>query len=166
VGRLLAAADVLAMPSRFEGLPLAVLEAMAAGLPVVGCAAPGVCDAVAHGVNGWLAPVGDDAELARGLLLALAEEPGRRWGEASRRRYARQFTARAMAERHEVQYAAALAPRRPLELPRAPLSAPAVTGVPGTLRTPGALPDEWVAPVGVRLARAARARPQSPGEPT
>lgn len=108
VDRLLTSADVLAMPSRFEGLPMAALEAMSHGLPVVGCEAPGVKDAVLHNVNGWLAPVGDHEELARGLLLAAAEEPGRRWGQAALDRFARHFTAHAMVERYHGQYEALL----------------------------------------------------------
>jgi glycosyltransferase involved in cell wall biosynthesis len=111
VGRLLAAADVLAMPSRFEGLPLAVLEAMATGLPIVACDAPGTRDAVAHGVNGWLAQVGDAEGVARGLQLALSPSPGRQWAAASRRHYERHFTAEQMAARHDKQYTRALAVR-------------------------------------------------------
>jgi glycosyltransferase involved in cell wall biosynthesis len=101
---LLAAADVLAMPSRFEGLPLAALEAMSAGLPIVGCDAPGVRDAVAHGSSGWLAPVGDAAGLARGLQLALNEDPGKRWSQAAVKRYEGYFTAQKMAQRMDNAY--------------------------------------------------------------
>jgi glycosyltransferase involved in cell wall biosynthesis len=108
--RLLAAADVLAMPSRFEGLPLAALEAMSAGLPIVGCDAPGVRDAVQHDITGWLAPVGDAATLALGLQRALGK-PGRRWSAASRHRYEQEFTATQMATRFDHHYRAALAGR-------------------------------------------------------
>jgi Glycosyl transferases group 1 len=101
--------DALAMPSRFEGLPLAALEAMAAGLPVVGCDAPGVRDAVVHGVTGWLAPIGDSVALARGLQLALAPETGPRWGRAARSHYELCFTAQRMAARHDRLYTQMLA---------------------------------------------------------
>jgi glycosyltransferase involved in cell wall biosynthesis len=110
VDRLLAAADVLAMSSRFEGLPLAALEAMSMGLPVVGCDAPGVRDAVEHDVTGWLAPVGDEEGLAQGLLRAVAGEPGRRWAEAARHRFAQRFTAQRMAAQYDRQYTGALSP--------------------------------------------------------
>ncbi|HZO90025.1 MAG TPA: glycosyltransferase [Chthonomonadaceae bacterium] len=106
---LLAAADALVMPSRFEGLPLAVLEAMAVGLPVVGCDAPGVRDAVEHGVTGWLAPIGDHAALAQGLRLAFAPETDCRWSAAAKARYRQRFTARQMAERQDRAYQEALA---------------------------------------------------------
>ena len=59
IAPLFAAADALAMPSRFEGMPLAALEAMSCGLPIVGCDAPGVRDVVTHDENGWLAPIAD-----------------------------------------------------------------------------------------------------------
>jgi glycosyltransferase involved in cell wall biosynthesis len=111
VGRLLAAADVLAMPSRFEGLPLAALEAMAMAVPVVGCDAPGVRDAVRHGWTGWLGPIGDAQQLAEGLRLAVNAKEGRSWREAARHLYARHYTARHMAERLEREYRR-LAPRR------------------------------------------------------
>ncbi|WP_174275234.1 glycosyltransferase, partial [Sphingomonas bacterium] len=61
---LMAAADLLVLPSRFEGLSLAGLEAMAAGLPIVASEAPGNSEMLDHGRSGWLAPPGDAAGLA------------------------------------------------------------------------------------------------------
>ncbi len=104
VPRLMAAADVLAMPSRFEGLPLAVLEAMSAGLPVIGCNADGVRDAVTHDVTGWLAPVENAEELARGLQKAFDGATHRRWADAARKRFHEYFTARHMAHRQDTAY--------------------------------------------------------------
>ncbi len=69
---LMAAADLLVLPSRFEGLPLVALEAMAAGLPIVASDAPGNAGMVEHGVSGWLAPAGDAAALAETVVAALA----------------------------------------------------------------------------------------------
>ena len=85
VGTLLAMADLLLVPSHFEGLPLVVLEAFAAGLPVVATAAPGVAEVIEHGVSGWLAPVGDAAALGRTAAAALADEPARRAAGAAAR---------------------------------------------------------------------------------
>lgn len=67
---LLAQSDLFVAPSRSEGLPVAVLEAMAASRPVVATAVGGVCD-VLEGV-GWLAPVLDPEALAREIKNALA----------------------------------------------------------------------------------------------
>lgn len=67
---LLSAADIYCLPSRFEGLPLALLEAMAAGLPVVAFSIDGVADVVADGVHGRLAAQGSVSELS-GCLAEL-----------------------------------------------------------------------------------------------
>lgn len=85
VRQLLAAADVYAFPSRHEGFPVAPIEAMAAALPVVAAAAPGVEDIFGEGeaAGGVVVPVGDVGGFASGLLRvlrdpALATELGRR----------------------------------------------------------------------------------------
>jgi glycosyltransferase involved in cell wall biosynthesis len=67
VGPLLAAADGVILPSRWEGLPLVLLEAMARGRPIVATAVGGVADAVEDGVSGTLVPPNDVAALAAAL---------------------------------------------------------------------------------------------------
>lgn len=67
VPRLLAAADVFLLTSENEGIPLTVIEAMAASLPVVSTNAGGVGEVVVDGVTGLLAPVGDAEKLASHL---------------------------------------------------------------------------------------------------
>jgi glycosyltransferase involved in cell wall biosynthesis len=85
VSRLLAAADVFCLPSRFEGLPLVLLEAMAAGLPVAAFAIDGVVDVVTEGEQARLAPPGDAEALAAALLDLLRDDAQRRkLGEAGR----------------------------------------------------------------------------------
>ncbi|HJR74843.1 MAG TPA: glycosyltransferase family 4 protein [Luteimonas sp.] len=67
---LLADADVFVLTSRSEGRPNVVLEALAAGVPVISTDLPGVRGLVEHGVNGWLFPVDDYEALAKNLREA------------------------------------------------------------------------------------------------
>ena len=68
------AAGAVAVPSRcYENQPLAVLEAFAAGIPVVGSALGGIAELVADGVTGHLVPADDPAALARGIARLLAD---------------------------------------------------------------------------------------------
>lgn len=81
----LAAADIYAASSLFEGLPLSILEAMAAGLPVVSTNVGGVPDIVRHGENGILVPAGDK-EAYVAALTRLAEQADTRTAYAARSR--------------------------------------------------------------------------------
>jgi glycosyltransferase involved in cell wall biosynthesis len=74
VGTLLAAADLLVLPSASEGLPVAVMEAMAFGLPIVASAVGGVPEIVRDGENGYLFPAGD-ARMLAARIAALASDP-------------------------------------------------------------------------------------------
>jgi glycosyltransferase involved in cell wall biosynthesis len=87
IGAALNAADIFALPSRTEASPNAVIEAMAAGLPVVATAVGGVPELVAHGETGLLVPVEDAAAFAR-ALLQLMDDPAaaERMGVTARRR--------------------------------------------------------------------------------
>lgn len=88
VGNYLAAADLFATASITEVHPLTVIEAMAAGLPVVGVRSPGIVDTVEHTITGFLSskPAGLAAAIA-----AIASNPGRRreMGKAARAASAR-----------------------------------------------------------------------------
>jgi glycosyltransferase involved in cell wall biosynthesis len=92
VARLLHGADLFLLTSVSEGIPLTVLEAMAAGLPVVATDVGGLREVVEDGSTGFLAPARDDAALA-GLVRTLANDRGlcRRMGEAGRERAGRLF---------------------------------------------------------------------------
>ncbi len=68
IADLLAASDVFLMSSISEGIPLTVIEAMAARRPVVSTSVGGLPELVEHGVSGFLAPSGDDAQLAASLI--------------------------------------------------------------------------------------------------
>ncbi len=74
----LQAADVYCQPSRSEGLPLAVMEAMNAGLPVVATRVGGLPEAVVDGTTGLLVPPDDPAALAAALEAVLRDEELRR----------------------------------------------------------------------------------------
>jgi glycosyltransferase involved in cell wall biosynthesis len=85
VAELLAIADVFAMPSLWEAGPYALLEAMAAGVPVVGARIPGIIDWVTEGQTGYLVEPANAASLARGLVSALTgPREARRRAEAAR----------------------------------------------------------------------------------
>ncbi|HXO22755.1 MAG TPA: glycosyltransferase family 4 protein, partial [Thermoanaerobaculia bacterium] len=72
VQELLAEARALVVPSIYEGMPLVVLEAMAAGVPVVASAVSGIPEVVEDGITGWLVPPEDPAALAAALATVLA----------------------------------------------------------------------------------------------
>ena len=74
IANLLAASDAFLLTSISEGIPLTVIEAMAARRPVVSTAVGGLSEMIQHGRNGFLAAAGDDAGLAQSLLQ-LFEHP-------------------------------------------------------------------------------------------
>lgn len=81
----LAHSDLLVLPSRWEGMPNAVLEAMACGLPCVATRVSGSEDVIEHGVNGMLVEPGDPQALARAVLALLVDSTLRRkYGRAAR----------------------------------------------------------------------------------
>jgi len=105
VNPFLAAADVFAFPSVGEGLGIALMEAMATGLPVVASRADGIVEVVEDGVDGLLVAPGDPVPLAE-ALGRLAGDPAlrRRLGEAARGTIASRFSARVGVPRLEAVY--------------------------------------------------------------
>jgi len=73
LGELLAAVDVFVMPSLWEGLPLSLILAMGAALPVVATSVAGIPEVVVDGEAGWLVPPGDSAALVRALTDVFAD---------------------------------------------------------------------------------------------
>lgn len=78
VPRLLSACDTLWLTSVSEGIPLTIIEGMAAGLPIVATNVGGVPEIVQHDLTGLLAPAADDASLAAAVLRLAADAPLRR----------------------------------------------------------------------------------------
>jgi len=108
---LLAAADVFALPSLFEGSPLAVLEAMAARRALVSSAIGGTNEVVVDGESGLLVPPGDSDALAAALRRLLEDQQLRgRLGGAARARVEQHFTPQVARQQIETIYRELAAP--------------------------------------------------------
>lgn len=104
--------DLYVSTSLKEGLPLSLIEAMAARLPVVATDVPGHRDVVAHGETGLLLPPEDPAALADAVAMLLADpEQRRRMGEAGRWRVLKDFAIQPMIEGTAAIYRRARASR-------------------------------------------------------
>lgn len=96
---LLAASDAFVLPSRWEGLPMALLEGMMAGLPVIATRVEGVDEVVQPGEHGLLVPLESPAELAQAILQLLRSPGDRgRMGAAARERVLSSYTTDRMCE--------------------------------------------------------------------
>ena len=97
--------DVYAHAALFEGQPNAVLEAMAAGLPVAATGVDGTAEIVEHGVSGLLVPPADPAALAGALARLLADrDVARAMGRAAAERVARDYSPEAMVAAWEALF--------------------------------------------------------------
>jgi glycosyltransferase involved in cell wall biosynthesis len=115
VPRLLAEADIFVLATNWEGLPLSILEAMRAGLPVIATNVGGVPEAVTDGVTGYLTQRGSVVQMrtrlqalidSRDLLVSM--------GNQGRHRYEQDFRVEAMVQETVAVYRLALAKRRPV----------------------------------------------------
>lgn len=118
VAALLATADVFVLPSivaadgQMEGIPVALMEALAAGVPTVATNLSGIPELVEDGVTGLLAEPGDAADLAAALAGTLAEPDAvRRRAVAGRERVEREYDVRRSADALAARFSAALAER-------------------------------------------------------
>jgi glycosyltransferase involved in cell wall biosynthesis len=103
--RLMGLMDVYLISSNHEGLPIALLEAMALGLPVVSTAVGGIPEALEHGREGFLARVGATEELARYTKILLDDPLLRQqMGEHARDRIEREFHVRHRVRAMETLY--------------------------------------------------------------
>jgi glycosyltransferase involved in cell wall biosynthesis len=99
IGPLLRSLDVFVLPSRYEGLPLALLEAMASGAAVVAADVGAVGEAVVSGKTGLLVPPDDPKALAAGIRQLLDDRGLRqRLGAEARAAWAAEFTAERMQQ--------------------------------------------------------------------
>jgi glycosyltransferase involved in cell wall biosynthesis len=97
--------DIVVHPSLTEGLSNVILEAMAAGLPVVATRVGGNPELVQDGRTGFLVPKEDERELAR-TIACLLDDPvsARKFGEAGRERIIREFSIRHLLKQTEELY--------------------------------------------------------------
>ncbi|MDA8087543.1 MAG: glycosyltransferase, partial [Nitrospiraceae bacterium] len=99
------AADIFVLPSYHEGLPNAVLEAMACGLPVVATRAGGIPEAVEDGKSGILVPVGDHRQLANAIeYLLMNDSAAKRMGSRGRQIVETRFTWQVNSEKMSKLY--------------------------------------------------------------
>ncbi len=105
IAQIISMLDVLVMPSVHEGLPLAALESMAMGKPVVGYNVRGISDIITHRSNGLLAERRDPLLLAGQIGILLGDKSLRlRMGEFGRQRVTRDFNVAAIAKRYRDIY--------------------------------------------------------------
>ncbi|MDW8106406.1 MAG: glycosyltransferase [Armatimonadota bacterium] len=110
IPEVLNASDIFVLSSRWEGNPMSVMEAMAAGLPVVATAVGGVPELVEEGITGLLVPSEDIAALTQ-ALQRLVDDPDLRatMGSHARRIAQERFDARVMTRAYEALYESILA---------------------------------------------------------
>ena len=105
IPNILAASDILVLPSHEEGFSNVILEAMAAGLPLVATRVGGAQEAVLDGVTGWLVQPNRPKELAT-KIVDLLNNPKRskEWGERGKERVKKEFGIEKMVEEHLMLY--------------------------------------------------------------
>ena len=89
---ILKSSDLFVMPSRYEGTPIALLEAAALARPILASATGGIPELVKHGEHAWLVPPGDSAALAEGLVkLSSDRDYAQRLGQNAQARIQENF---------------------------------------------------------------------------
>jgi glycosyltransferase involved in cell wall biosynthesis len=117
VADLLAQSHIAVLSSNWEGLPISILEAMRAGLPVVATRVGGVPELVEDGITGYLVPPHDPRALATALQRLLdSPEDRHRMGQRGREKMLRQFSVECMVAKTLEVYRDVLEGRRPLHV--------------------------------------------------
>jgi glycosyltransferase involved in cell wall biosynthesis len=106
VRRWMQAADGFLLTSRWEGLPMGLIEAAACGLPAVATEVPGTREVIADGETGWLVPAGSATVLSSKMLLMMkaAQEDRAKMGERARKRAVERFSLAGVLDQWETLY--------------------------------------------------------------
>jgi glycosyltransferase involved in cell wall biosynthesis len=106
VERLMQAADGFVLSSRYEGLPMVLLEAGACGVPAVATDVPGTREVVTDGVNGFLGKAGDPCSLGEAMTRLMSMPADQRFamGERARHRVIAEFSLETVLDRWEWLY--------------------------------------------------------------
>ena len=103
--RVYTAADVLLMPSRFEGLPMTLLESMAMGLPVVASNLDGIAEVIQHAEDGYLSPSNSAETFAQHIALLLSNpDQARRIAINARAKIEKHFSVERLTSQVEAIY--------------------------------------------------------------
>ena len=115
VGQWMQAADGIVLSSRYEGLPMVLLEAGACGVPAVVTDVPGTREVIVHGETGWLVPAGDPGGLAAAMnrLMGTSAKERRDLGERARQHVICNFSMETVLDRWEALYLDLLARQEP-----------------------------------------------------
>ncbi len=104
--KLLFGADVMVLPSYSEGLPYALLESMAAGVPVIATPVGAIPDVVSDGIHGYLVPPRDGKAIAEALAMLSGDREKIAWmSRACRRRVRAAFSIERLAQEFSCHYA-------------------------------------------------------------
>lgn len=102
IGELMQQATLLVLPSRWEGMPNVVLEAIAQDLPVVATNVDGTCDVIENGRHGWLVPPRDPDQLAQEIAAALKSPQNRQQiAQNARKRVQEEFSWEIAVEKYD-----------------------------------------------------------------
>lgn len=97
---ILKEAQIFALISNWEGLPISIIEAMRAGIPVIASDVGGVCEMIEDGVNGYLIPRGDSQLLANRIMQLISNTELRiQFGLKGRHRFDEDFTSNRMNDK-------------------------------------------------------------------